>query len=53
MLFFVFNAVEGQLISTGAFEVSLNGKAEIYVVPPPHLRMSSGTQSNFLSRFTR
>jgi hypothetical protein len=26
MIFFVCNAVEGQLISTGAFEISLNGK---------------------------
>jgi hypothetical protein len=26
MIFFVFNAVEGQLVSTGAFEISLNGK---------------------------
>lgn len=26
MIFFVCNAVEGQLLSTGAFEISLNGK---------------------------
>ena len=26
MLFFVSNAIEGQLISTGAFEISFNGK---------------------------
>lgn len=28
MLFFVFNAIEGQLISTGAFEISLNGRLD-------------------------
>jgi hypothetical protein len=26
MIFFLCNAVEGQLLSTGAFEISLNGK---------------------------
>jgi hypothetical protein len=26
MIFFLCNAVEGQLVSTGAFEISLNGK---------------------------
>ena len=26
MLFFVSNAIEGQLISTGAFEISFNGE---------------------------
>jgi hypothetical protein len=26
MIFFVCNAVEGQLLSTGAFEISLDGK---------------------------
>jgi len=26
MIFFISNAIEGQLISTGAFEVSFNGK---------------------------
>ena len=29
MIFFVCNAVEGQLLSTGAFEISMNGK-EMY-----------------------
>ena len=28
MLFFVCNAIEGQLISTGAFEITFNGKLE-------------------------
>ena len=28
MLFFLSNAVEGQLVSTGAFEVSFNGKVQ-------------------------
>jgi hypothetical protein len=26
MIFFLCNAIEGQLVSTGAFEISLNGK---------------------------
>jgi hypothetical protein len=29
MIFFACNAVEGQLLSTGAFEISMNGK-EMY-----------------------
>lgn len=28
MLFFIGNAIEGQLISTGAFEIEFNGKHE-------------------------
>lgn len=30
MIFFISNAIEGQLISTGAFEVSFNGEALIF-----------------------
>lgn len=29
MLFFISNAIETQLLSTGAFEISLNGKFDI------------------------
>jgi len=29
MIFFISNAIEGQLISTGAFEVSFNGELQV------------------------
>ena len=32
IVFFLANAIEGQLISTGAFEVELNGKYSPYAV---------------------
>ena len=32
IIFFLANAVEGQLISTGAFEVELNGTVNIFIM---------------------
>lgn len=41
MIFFISNAIEGQMISTGAFEVSLNSKFlifnDIFVIGRPIL----------------
>jgi len=33
MTFFLCNAIEGQLISTGAFEITLNGEISLNVFP--------------------
>ena len=33
LIFFVTNMIEGQLISTGAFEVSLNGMFILTILP--------------------
>ena len=32
IIFFLANAIEGQLISTGAFEVELNGTVNIFIM---------------------